>query len=484
MIRWIALCTLLALLLTLCACGEMPKPVQTDRGDAEQQTAAPSAAPGKDSDAAEKTDLPDAPEETGVNAVYTSLARAVYPEMAPYPDYDSTSEEWNAWQDSLAAQRNQPNGYADGLEPWLRACLRQFLTGAEKENRICAPTNIYMALAMLAEVTDGESRAQILSLLGEKDILSLRQRAKALWNAGYREDGAVSSVPAASLWLSDRIGYAQETMDILAEDYYASSFRGTMGSPEYDKALQDWLNAQTGDLLQDSVSGLHMDARTVLALATTLYFKAAWHSRFSESQTSPQVFHSPAGEQETDFLRKSFAGTYFWGDGFAAVPLSLENGGAMWFILPDEGISPEALLGREEALSFILSREKYDWKQQKHLSIDFAAPRFDVSSDLDLIDGLKALGVRDVFDTAVSDFTPLTTDVADPIFVSQAKHAARVMIDEEGCTGAAYTVIMMAVGAAMPPEERVEFTADRPFLFVVTNFDGLPLFTGIVNTTK
>ena len=38
--------------------------------------------------------------------------------------------------------------------------------------------------------------------------------------------------------------------------------------------------------------------------------------------------------------------------------------------------------------------------------------------------------------------------------------------------------------AAMPPEERVEFTADRPFLFVVTNFDGLPLFTGIVNNVE
>ena len=64
------------------------------------------------------------------------------------------------------------------------------------------------------------------------------------------------------------------------------------------------------------------------------------------------------------------------------------------------------------------------------------------------------------------------------------QHAARVMIDEEGCTGAAYTVFMMACGAAMPPEESVDFTADRPFLFLVTNFDGLPLFTGIVNTVE
>ena len=473
MYRLIACLLLLALSLSLCACGKAPVPAQPDQEETEQQPA-----PAGKPDPSGNADLP------AENTVYAALARAVYPEMAPYPDLESSEEAWTAWQTGVRTQQNQPAGYADGLEAYLRASLTEFLSGAEQENRVCAPLNIYMALAMLAEVTDGESRAQILSLLGEKDTGALRTRVKALWNACYRDDGAVTSLLAASLWLNDRIGYVQETMDILAQDYYASSFRGTMGSPEYDQALRNWLNEQTGDLLKDQTSKLSMDARTVLALATTIYFKAAWSDKFSEAQTTPQTFHSPAGEQETDFLHSSFIGSYDWGDGFSAVSLSLENGGAMWFILPDEGVSPEALLGREEAMSFILSREKYDWEQQKRLTVHFAAPRFDVSSDLDLIDGLKDLGVRDVFDTAVSDFTPLTTDVEDPIFVSQAKHAARVMIDEEGCTGAAYTVFMMACGAAMPPEESVDFTADRPFLFLVTNFDGLPLFTGIVNTVE
>ncbi len=30
----------------------------------------------------------------------------------------------------------------------------------------------------------------------------------------------------------------------------------------------------------------------------------------------------------------------------------------------------------------------------------------------------------------------------------------------------------------MPPEEEVDFTLDRPFLFVITGEDGLPLFVG------
>ncbi len=67
--------------------------------------------------------------------------------------------------------------------------------------------------------------------------------------------------------------------------------------------------------------------------------------------------------------------------------------------------------------------------------------------------------MTDVFDAGKADFSPLT-DKADDIFLSQAKHSARVTIDEEGVVAAAYTV-MVACGAALPPDERVEFTLDR-----------------------
>lgn len=73
----------------------------------------------------------------------------------------------------------------------------------------------------------------------------------------------------------------------------------------------------------------------------------------------------------------------------------------------------------------------------------------------------------------------MTSEVAE-IFLSKADHAARVAIDEEGVTAAAYTVMMMA-GTAAPPEEEMDFVLDRPFLFAITGADGLPLFVGVVN---
>ncbi|MFQ8765158.1 MAG: hypothetical protein ACLR8U_00460 [Oscillospiraceae bacterium] len=48
-------------------------------------------------------------------------------------------------------------------------------------------------------------------------------------------------------------------------------------------------------------------------------------------------------------------------------------------------------------------------------------------------------------------------------------------IDEEGETAAAYTV-MMEAGAAMPPDEKIDFTLDRPFVFAITSQDGSAAF--------
>ena len=152
----------------------------------------------------------------------------------------------------------------------------------------------------------------------------------------------------------------------------------------------------------------------------------------------------------------------------------------MWFLLPDQGVAPEELLAGKEAAEFLFTANKYEWENQKYLTVNKAIPKFDVSSQFDLREGLRALGVSDVFDPTASDFTPMTTDVDVPIVLDKADHAARVVIDEKGCTAAAFTV-MAFIGEAAPPDEEVDFVLDRPFLFCITGDNGLPLFVGVVN---
>lgn len=92
------------------------------------------------------------------------------------------------------------------------------------------------------------------------------------------------------------------------------------------------------------------------------------------------------------------------------------------------------------------------------------------------------MSFTEVFDPAKADFSPVMGERLTPdnnVFLSQVLHGARVSIDEEGCVGAAYTVAVM-VGTGAPPDEEVDITFDRPFLFTVMN-NGVPVFAGIVN---
>lgn len=411
-----------------------------------------------------------------------AIAQAEYPKMVQYPSgltqlIDPLRNRW--WEDVLAQRRDL--GDTSDLQSFFARSTQTFLTQATGENRVYSPLNVYMALSMLAQLTDGESREQILTLLGSDSMDALRQRASDVWNSNYQDDGAVTSVLASSLWLNEDVKFNRDTMDILASDFYASSYRGETGSERFDRALQSWLNQQTGGLLEKQAGNVKLDPDTVLALATTVYFKAKWADEFSKSKTKPQTFHASTGDVETDFMHQRDSGAYYWGDKFAAVAQPFKRMmGDMWFILPDEGVTPEELLDDAQVLDFLFTEDHSEWEDQKYLFVNKAIPKFDVSSQVDLSEGLRALGVTDVFDEAVSDFTPMTTDVEEPIIVSEVDHAARVVIDEEGCTATAFTELPGS-GAAAPPDDEVDFVLDRPFLFCITGINGLPLFVGVVN---
>ncbi|HIU32561.1 MAG TPA: hypothetical protein IAB66_10415 [Candidatus Caccousia avistercoris] len=421
-----------------------------------------------------------------VSSAY-AVQEAEYPEMAPYPDesklLDGTldseafQKEYDAWQAGRSAQLNQPEGYQEGMKGFLTAVTHQFLSGAEEENRVVSPLNVYMALAMLAETTGGGSRAQLLELLGAEDMAALRSQAHAVWNANYCDDGASKSLLANSLWLSNQVEFSPTAVELLADTYYASVYQGGMGSDELDNALRDWINRQTDGLLEEQAAGLSLEPETLLALVSTVSFEAKWQNTFSEDNTREGVFHGAQGNVQCPFLHQSGARTYYWGEGFSAVSLPFDEGGAMWLILPDMGVEAEQLLSQEEAMAFLLADG--EWENARQVVVNLSLPKFDVSSSLDLQEGLKALGVSDIFSAETADFSPILAD-GGPVSLTQAEHAARVTVDEEGCSAAAYTV-MAAAGAAIPPEEEIDFVLNRPFLFAITGRDGLPMFVGVVN---
>lgn len=418
---------------------------------------------------------------SGVHSAY-ALAAPIYPTLCGYPlNYDS--DAYDRWRNDQKAMHDQPEGYADSLQDYFAQSVPLLLTGNGGSNAVCSPLNIYMALAMLAEITDGESRQQILDLLNAESIEALRTQAGQVWKAHYNDDGLTTSVLGASLWLDSDYWVDQQTADLLAEQYYASVFSGDLGSEEMDEALRSWLSQQTGGLLDGYVGSIQMDPRTSLALASTIYYQVQWVSGFSENRNTEGIFHSIGGDTAQTYMNKQLSyGPYYWSDSFGAVSLALEDGSRMWLMLPDEGVAPEQLFGSGEVFSFLAQDPGTygsGYENQKTLKVNLSLPKFDIAARTDPVEQLRALGVTDIFEMGSADFTIILPQ-DDGGYVNEITHAARVAVDEDGVTAAAFTLIMRA-GAGMPPEEEMDFVLDRPFAFVIESRDGLPLFAGIVN---
>lgn len=493
---------LLALVLSLCfalsACAEAETTQHTEEGDGvmpETNIEQPVATGSYEKLALRLAALPELPEEPDESAFWAELDKLDYDKLgdkaynAAYQAlWEEHSAQQTAYYDALRALRG--DGVDAALTPGLAAytlrTARQLFENETEQNVVYSPANLYLALCMLAETTDGDSRAQILELLGLDSAEQARGVANALWRTLYRDGADGKTLLANSLWLNEQFDYHEDTVDTLANDYFASTFRAPMGDKATDAAIAEWINANTNGLLRDAAASLETKPETLMMLISTLYFKGTWSDQFDAYRTSEDVFTNAKGEeQRVDFMHQVKNGDYIRGNGFTIACLGFRDGsGVMYFLLPDEGAALDLDKLFSDLTQYIISDAELSsfGIESGYGEIHWSVPKFDISSDLDLIPQLEALGVTDIFEDGIADFSPLTD--LDAV-VSAVQHAARVKVDEEGCEAAAFTAIMAEATAMMPAELPViEMNLNRPFGFLITGADGLPLFTGIVNTMQ
>lgn len=420
-----------------------------------------------------------------------ALSKANYPELTHYRDayrtvsqlesgkrtsrqklfeaYDALSTAQNAYNQEIRQLREGAEDDCPDLVNFS-ADLSEILFAQQSENIVYSPVNLYLALAMLAESTGGETRQQITDLL---DSDQFRADANALWRMIY-QDGLGETYAANSMWFGDTYPVKQDLADTLAQNYFADTFKVPMGTAEADNAMQSWLNEHTGNNLTDAVKSIHTNSETVLALMSTLYFHNQWQNRFEKSLTAKDTFTKADGtEHSTNFMHDKRMGSWHKGENYVMAERHFQEGGKMLFILPDEGFLPEELLTDEDTMEEILSQDL----EQRTL-IKWSVPKFDFTSDLDLLQPFKALGITDVLDPHLADFSPTVENL--PVFLSQAKHSARVTIDEDGCTAAAFTVLMANEMSIRPPDGILQLNLNRPFAFIIMSETNLPLFIGSV----
>ena len=209
-----------------------------------------------------------------------AISRASEPRVMKRP-HNVSSPAFDTWLEERKTRDATADRAVPAVAAFTSSCAADVLAGSDDTNRIFSPINAYIALAMTAELTAGDTQKQILDALGSVSAEHLRTDITALWEQVYENDGNEICVLANSLWLDRDVDYVAEPMEILAHDYYASVYQGNLGSTRTNRDMTNWMRNQTGGFLTDRTGNVSIAPEDqLLTLASTIYFRSKWNHEF------------------------------------------------------------------------------------------------------------------------------------------------------------------------------------------------------------
>ena len=366
--------------------------------------------------------------------------------------------------------------------------LYEAIVGSD-ENLFYSPYSISLALAMTYAGAKGETEKQMaeslrFSLPQNRLHPSFNVMDLALTSQAREGDkGGFELSIANSVWGQEGHGFLADYLDTLALNYGVKvrdvDFRG---QPQDARIrINDWVSKETEGRIEDLLSPDAIDHFTRLVLSNAVYFKAEWRSPFDERATSRAPFYAfDGGESRVEMMRQTGSFSYARGDGYQAVELPYRGSDmSMVIVLPDE----DTFTVFEGSMDVA----KLDGVLQELEShrVQLAMPRFQLEASLDLADTLGEMGMPNAFDEKKAEFQGmdgLSCLAGDDecLLISDVVHKAFVSVDEAGTEAAAATAVVVGIVKSVP-EEPIELTIDRPFIFLIRDREtGAVLFLGRV----
>lgn len=449
----------------------------------------------------------------GLSGTMNALAAAEYPDI---------SGNRYSWKMNF---RREQGIYSDELLEGIKRFASDsavLVLGKETDKNLCySPVSLYTALAMTAEMTEGETRQQILEALHydyaqgvlsgawldsspRYPIDSLADDMYRYLALTYEKELTSATQIANSLWLNtdfvSKEDLRQTTADLLAEKYMVSSYVRDFGKKSTKEDMSDWVLQYTKGLLGGRKGDFDLDENTAMTLFSTVYYFDQWVDEFDKSRNITAPFYKADGTiVETEYMRVTHNPYGVLArEGYTASSLGTKGSSQITFILPDEGYTPADILGNEEMMSEILAIGGEP--EMEYAEVRFQVPKFQFWSEMDLTEAVKQLGITAAFSQAEADFSGILKEGTDHsgvvnvgendaakdqptpggsgIWISGIRQQTTMSMDEKGLEAAAFTRIDYA-GAAMPEDRIIEFTLNRPFIILIEN--GGPLFIGVIN---
>jgi serpin B len=362
----------------------------------------------------------------------------------------------------------------------------------EKDGFFFSPYSISSALAMVSAGADGETAREMAKVLHLTDLRhphlamkSLKDRFDALREGagqGEREKNGVFDV-ANRVWAD-----AKEELLPSYANLVGLYYGGGLEPLDFEKnaegareTINAWVARRTRGKVRDLLRAGDVDRKTRLVLTDAVYFSSGWMRPFDEKLTKTEPFRVGRDEtKEVPMMRMT--ASFLYGEEtdlqFVKIPYRLP-GFSLLILLPRANDAFTQTAELEKKLS---ARQISDWTAAMAFrSVSLRLPKFRSEGRYLLEKILGELGMKRAF-TRDADFSKMVAEPANDdgvLHIDSVIHQAFIELDEKGTEAAAATAVTMTRTTAFRTETPVEFDADRPFVYCLTDDrTGAILFMG------
>ena len=338
--------------------------------------------------------------------------------------------------------------------------FKTIVNGEENEkNVILSPLSIKSAFLMAANGANGETRNQILSVLGNEnnDMDAINATYKSLLESlDYQGDTSRLEMANALFWDNQRINVKSEFLTAIDENYNAEQHQYDFSLDGTKDDINGWVNEKTEGRIKEIIEEINGD--DVMFLMNALYFVAEWKNGFLEDMTTDKDFTKSDGTVlSVPFMYNDSHYKHFKNDDYQALDLPFKHEDfSMTFLMPKKKTINEFIndLTLEELDAL------YSTKLQNERVV-INLPKFELDYKILLNESLKSMGMTLPFGGA--DFSNLGT-AGGPLKIGKALHKTFLKIDEKGAEGAAVTSIGISVESSVGV-----MIFDKPFVVILKN---------------
>ncbi len=351
--------------------------------------------------------------------------------------------------------------------------LRQGAAEEPGKNLLISPLSVAAALAMAANGAQGETAAEMLTVLGGYSVEDLNSyMAYYLENIPFHEKATLHL--GNSVWYRDaeRLEVKKEFLEKTANYYDAQIFKAPFDASTVED-INYWVAEQTDEMILGLLEEIEDDV--VMYLINALTFDGEWQQVYKENNVFPGQFTAYSGTRQEGEMMLSTE-SYFLEDTRATGFLKNYAGGRYQFgaLLPREGVDLYEYMNELTAESL-----QDTLKNVQRTSVEVHLPKFSHECNFTLNKMLKSIGMKRAFDQDRAEFASMAVSEKGNIYVSRVMHKTFIDVNENGTRAGAVTAVEFEDKSAMMVDRFVKL--DRPFIyFIIDRENNLPIFIGAV----